>query len=144
MALDSNRAAKWFVDTCRADATLATILGGADIFRDPIPRDVPLPAIAVGVQDGGQRRGAIAKGPNTHTGTSVTIRSSIWDTDNYVKIEQAADRLDVLFDGRAYEPFADGYMWACERLGDIPREHTEDDITWLGWDILWRVTVKAT
>jgi hypothetical protein len=144
MALDSNRAAKWFVDKCLGDGTLQTLLGASgNVFRDPIPPGVALPAIAVGVQATGPRNGAILKGPNTHTSTSVTVRSSIWDINSYTRIEEVADRLDEIFDGAAYEAFADGYMWACQRLTDIPRTDNTGDDTYLGWDILWRVTVKA-
>jgi hypothetical protein len=145
LALDADRAATWFIDRCLADATLVALLGGPDVYRDPIPPDVALPAIAVGVQGERPRIGAIRVGPNTHTATPTLVRASIWDTGTYAKVVQIADRLDLLFDGVSYQSFADKYVWSCVRQPAIPqREVVHDDITWLGWDLMWLITVKAT
>jgi hypothetical protein len=149
VALDSEAAAMWMVERARADATLDTILGATvslkKVHRDPIPASIALPGIAVGVQASGPRTGAIRSGPNTHTATVVTLRSTIMDTGNLVKVKQAADRMDLLFDGVFYQATAYVYIWSCVRMpGEVTRHRTENGITTQYVDVFWEVVAKAT
>lgn len=144
MALDSNRAARWVFDTLHADATLATILGGAKVYRRAAPRTSTKPVVVVEVQSTQPPIGAVLTGHDTHWATPVTVRTSVWDTATYAKIEQAADRICELLDGKSFQVVAGGGEVLCCTKGiDLPRELQEGDVSYLGWDIMWDIDAKA-
>lgn len=144
MALDSNRAARWAYDKLQQDATLLSLLGGDKVFRRKVVPGTPPPYIIVEVQSTQPPIGVIRTGHDTHLATPTTVRTSVWDLDSSENIEPIADRLCVLLDGAMYEDVeGGGDVYCCTKGTDHPREDSSGETTYVGWDILWDVDVKA-
>jgi hypothetical protein len=143
MALDSNYAARWAWTKLIGDATLVTLLGGANVFRRVALRGTTGAVVVVEVVSTSEREGAIKTGPNTHTATALVLRTSIWHQNSNDLVEQVAARIDVLLDGAVLESYDGGMLYSCIRGQDIPRDMQEGDVSYIGWDILWNVVAKA-
>jgi hypothetical protein len=145
VALDSNRAARWTYDTLKADVTLGALLGAAgNVFRRVALRDTVPPAVVVEVYSTQVPIGAILTGHDTHTATPVMVSTAIWDVDNNDKIEQIADRICVLLDGAKNQAVAGGgVVISCIKATDHPRDFEQGDASFVGWEILWDIDVKA-
>lgn len=145
MALDSNRAVRWVFDTLNADATLKALLGATtNIFRRKSSPGATPPYIVVALQSTAPPVGVIRTGHDTHTATPTTVRTSIWDKNTSANIERIADRIMVLLDGKGGQAVnGGGEVISCVKGTDIERAGSEGDDTWVGWDILWDIDVKA-
>ncbi len=145
MALDSNRAVRWVFDTLNADSTLKGLLGATtNIFRRKAGRNAAPPYIVVALQSTAPPVGVIRTGHDTHTATPTTVRTSIWNKNSSAVIEVIADRICVLLDGQGGQPVSGGgEVISCIKGTDIERTGSEGDDTWVGWDILWDIDVKA-
>lgn len=149
MSWDAGYCIEHTIDTLNADATIQTLLGGQEVFRGEIPRDVPLPAVAVGIQDEGERLSMVTWGANTHSSTPAIIRVSIWNTTSaaegpYTKIKSIVSRADVLLDNQSYPTYAGGTIFQIRRwAGGIERDNSEGDYTLKGLDIFYEYQAKA-
>lgn len=144
MALDSNLAVRWVYGKLAGDATLTGLLGASGrVYRGLGPGE-GYPYIVVGIQSVGEREGAVRSGPNTHSATPLQIRTSVWDTDNFDRIEQIAARIDVLLDGQTHQAVTGGEMIVCTRGTDQERLPADPNNPVYGWDIFWDMAALAS
>lgn len=145
MPVDSALPVRYVINTLNADGTFTGHLGGAKVYRDKIPRNVALPAVAVNLQSTEPPVNFLkAAGRGARTWQRATVKVRLSARDTYTAIEAAASRADDILDGTTFVAVTGGTVYECIRLEDLAFGEDEGDLHYKHIDLFYGLRARST